>query len=164
MPAKQSAGLLLYRHKSGVLEVLLGHPGGPFWAKRDAGAWSIPKGELNLGENPLEAAIREFEEETGYRPSGTFHPLAPARQAGGKVVQAWAIEGDFDPANLRSNTFSMEWPPRSGRMAEFPELDRVEWFSLDEAGRRILKGQAPFLAELSQLVAGLEDGSLEKAR
>jgi predicted NUDIX family NTP pyrophosphohydrolase len=133
--------------------VLLGHPGGPFWAKKDAGAWSIPKGELDPGEEPLTAAIREVEEETGHRASGTFLPLQPVKQAGGKLVQAWAVEDDFEPAELQSNTFSMEWPPHSGRTAEFPELDRAEWFSLEEASRRILKGQLPLLVELSSLLA-----------
>jgi predicted NUDIX family NTP pyrophosphohydrolase len=153
MPTRESAGLILYRYRGDSLEVLLGHPGGPFWAKKDAGAWSIPKGELDPGEEPLTAAIREVEEETGHRASGTFLPLQPVKQAGGKLVQAWAVEDDFEPAELQSNTFSMEWPPHSGRTAEFPELDRAEWFSLEEASRRILKGQLPLLVELSSLLA-----------
>ncbi|HEX5369661.1 MAG TPA: NUDIX domain-containing protein [Dehalococcoidia bacterium] len=154
MPSKSSAGLLLYRRRNGVLEVLLAHPGGPFWAKKDQGAWSIPKGEIDAGEDPLQAAIREFEEETGHRPSGDFVPLSDVRQAGGKVVFAWAVEGDLDAATIKSNTFSVEWPPRSGRVVEFPEIDRVAWFSIEEASNRILKGQLPLLSELVRAVAG----------
>jgi predicted NUDIX family NTP pyrophosphohydrolase len=135
-----------------VIEVLLGHPGGPFWAKKDLGAWSIPKGEVDPGEDHLQAALREFEEETGQRPAGEPARLQSVRQAGGKLVHAWAVEGDFDPANLQSNTFTMEWPPRSGKIAVLPELDRVEWFALDEALRRVLKGQAPLLEELRALL------------
>lgn len=152
MAKTQSGGLLLYRFRDGHLEVLLGHPGGPFWSKKDLGAWSIPKGEIDEGEDALQAAIREFEEETGVRVEGAFRPLAAVRQPGGKTVHAWAVEGDFDPAGLRSNTFALAWPPRSGNLVEFPELDRVAWFSIEEAGGRILKGQAPFLDELAGLV------------
>ena len=150
---KTSAGLLLYRDAAGRLEVLLVHPGGPFWAKKDAGAWSIPKGEIGEGEDPLAAAKREFEEETGTRPTGEAIALAPRRQAGGKLVQAWAVRGDLDPAALKSTTFTLEWPPRSGRRQEFPEVDRAAWFTLDEARDKILKGQAPFLDDLER-VAG----------
>jgi len=150
--AKVSAGLLVYRKRQGVLEVLLAHPGGPFWAKRDSGAWSIPKGEVDATEPPLDAARREFHEETGFTVSGDFTPLNPLRQPGGKVVHAWAVQGDWDPTRLRSNTFGLEWPPRSGKKEEFPEIDRAEWFSLDEALRRILPGQAGFLRELATLV------------
>lgn len=129
--------------------MFLVHPGGPFWARKDLGAWSIPKGEPAPGEDPLAAALREFEEETGHRPSGDPLPLTPVRQAGGKVVHAWALEGDLDPARLVSNRFTMEWPRGSGRMAEFPEVDRGAWFSLEEAERKILSGQAPLLRELA---------------
>lgn len=145
---KQSAGLLLFRRIEAHMEVLLVHPGGPFWAKKDDGAWSIPKGEIVEGEDPLQAARREFEEETGSVVSGDSLPLAPVRQAGGKVVFAWAIESDFDVSTLKSNTFSMQWPPRSGRHEEFPEVDRAGWFSITEARRKILKGQEPLLLEL----------------
>ena len=146
--AKKSAGLLLYREGAEGLEVLLVRPGGPFWARKDAGAWSIPKGEFADGEDPLRAAQREFEEETGTRPEGEFVALVPIKQPGGKLVYAWAVHADFDTASLRSNTFSMEWPPRSGRQAEFPEVDRAAWFRLDEARRKILRGQAGFLDQL----------------
>lgn len=156
MATKTSAGLLLYRLRD-ELEVFLVHPGGPFWAKKDAGAWSIPKGELGEGEDPLQAAIREFTEETGFTVSGDFHPLRPIRQAGGKVVHAWAVEGDCAPAELRSNSFSMIWPPKSGRMQEFPEVDRAAWFSLAEARARILAGQAGFLDELLEIAQGTNE-------
>ena len=149
--AKKSAGLLLYREGAEGLEVLLVHPGGPFWARKDDGAWSIPKGEFEDTEDPLIAAKREFEEETGTPPDGEFIPLQPLKQAGGKLVYAWALCADFDTASLRSNTFSMEWPSRSGRRPEFPEVDRAAWFSLDEARRKILKGQAAFLDQLLRL-------------
>ena len=147
---KKSAGILLYRQISSNLEVMLVHPGGPFWAKKDEGAWSIPKGEFEQSEDPLEVARREFEEETGLAVTGDFVPLSPLRQPGGKLVYAWAIERAFDVSNLKSNTFSLEWPPRSGRHREFPEVDRACWFPLEEARRRILKGQEPFLSELEQ--------------
>jgi len=149
--AKRSAGILMYRRRDGELQVLLGHPGGPFWAKKDAGAWSIPKGEIDEGEDPLAAAKREFAEETGLRPDGELIALTPIRQKGGKVVLAWAIEGDCDARAIESNVFSMEWPPKSGKMAEFPEIDRAEWFSLDEARRRINPGQLPFIEELQEV-------------
>jgi predicted NUDIX family NTP pyrophosphohydrolase len=144
---KQSAGILLYRRR-GALEVFLVHPGGPFWAKKDLGAWSLPKGEFVEGEDPLAAARREFEEETGFPIDGDFRPLRPLRQPSGKVVHAWAVEGDCDPARLHSNVFTLEWPPKSGRMKEFPEVDRAAWFTIPEARQRILKGQASFLDEL----------------
>jgi predicted NUDIX family NTP pyrophosphohydrolase len=149
---KKSAGLLLFRDAAGRREVLLVHPGGPFWAKKDAGAWSIPKGEIGEGEDPLAAAKREFEEETGTRPMGEAIALEPRRQPGGKLVHAWAMRGDLDPATVTSTTFSMEWPPRSGRRQEFPEVDRAAWFSLDEARAKILKGQAPFLDDLERVM------------
>jgi predicted NUDIX family NTP pyrophosphohydrolase len=151
---KRSAGLLLYRLTGAEPEVLLVHPGGPFWAKKDAGAWSIPKGLYETGEEPLAAAKREFLEETGCVPDGDFRPLGAFKQPGGKIVEAWAVEGDFDPARLRSNLFSMEWPPRSGAIAEFPEADRAGWFGLPEAEAKILKGQAPMLAVLREKLSG----------
>jgi len=149
---RRSAGILLHRRREGRLEVLLVHPGGPFWKNRDEGAWTIPKGEYGDGEDALDAAKREFAEETGFPVEGPFHELAPVRQASGKVVRAWAVEGDCDAAAIRSNTFSMEWPLRSGKTAEFPEVDRAAWFALDEARRRILPAQVPLLDELAHLV------------
>ncbi len=151
MPGKQSAGILLYRWRAGELEVLLVHPGGPFWAKKDAGAWSIPKGEIAAGEEPLDVARREFLEETGSPVAGDFVALTSVVQRGGKGVQAWAVEGDFDVATLASNTFSMEWPPRSGRRREFPEVDRAEWFTLPVAREKLLEAQRAFLDELAKL-------------
>ena len=132
--------------------MLLAHPGGPFWKNKDEGAWSIPKGEYDDDEDPLAAARREFAEETGSTIAGEFIPLGEVRQPGGKVVTAWASEGDFDSAKLNSNTFSMVWPPRSGKLREFPEIDRVEWFPLDVARRKILKGQVDLLERLIQYV------------
>jgi len=146
--SKKSAGLLLFRDASGNLEVLLVHPGGPFWAKKDDGSWSIPKGEFAEGEDPLTAAKREFEEETGVTVGGDFLPLEPLRQPSGKIVYAWAVRADFDPSALRSNTFSMEWPPKSGQHQEFPEIDRAAWLTIELARRKILKGQAGFLDQL----------------
>jgi predicted NUDIX family NTP pyrophosphohydrolase len=140
---KTSAGLLLYRDRDGVLEVFLIHPGGPFWARKDEGAWSIPKGAIDPGEDPLAAARREFTEETGQVASGDFIPLRPVRQAGGKVVQAWAVEGEADADRIVSNTFI-----HNGR--EYPEADRAGWFSLAEARRKLLPGQRPLLDELEQ--------------
>jgi predicted NUDIX family NTP pyrophosphohydrolase len=149
---KRSAGLILYRHTRGVLEVLLVHPGGPFWAKKDLGAWSIPKGEYLESELPLDAAIREFKEETGFDAAGEFLALGSVKQAGGKVVSAWAFEGECDPARMVSNLCRMEWPPRSGRQIEFPEVDRGRWFGIEEAKAYILKGQAPLLETLGRLL------------
>lgn len=143
--AKRSAGLLLYRRGGAGLEVFLVHPGGPLWAKKDLGAWSIPKGEYGPDENPLVAAQREFAEETGFAVSGRFTELGTIRQAGGKLVSAWALEGDCDPARLESNRCQIEWPPRSGKKMEIPEVDRGAWFSLDEAGAHILASQKPLL-------------------
>ena len=153
MAAKRSAGILFYRVRAGALEVLLAHPGGPFWARKDAGAWTIPKGEIGDGEDAEAAARREFNEETGLVAEGALVPLTPIKQRGGKTVHAWAACGDCDPAELRSNTFSMEWPPRSGKQQEFPEIDRAEWFALDEARQRILPTQVPLLDELERLTS-----------
>jgi len=133
------------------VEVLLVHPGGPFWAKKDDGAWSIPKGEFEEGEEPLHAALREFEEETGTKPEGEPICLQPLRQAGGKWVHAFAMRAGFDPNTLKSNTFPMEWPPKSGRRQEFPEVDRAAWFPIDEARQKILTSQAPLLAQLVKM-------------
>lgn len=148
MKKKTSAGILLYRRRRGGLEVFLVHPGGPFWAKKDLGAWSLPKGEFEPGEDPLDAAKREFTEETGFPIDGEFRALTPLRQPSGKTIHAWAVEGDCDAAEARSNTFEMEWPPKSGKRSAFPEVDRAEWFSLEEARQRIIAGQAPFLDQL----------------
>lgn len=146
---KKSAGLLLVREKVEVLEVLLVHPGGPFWAKKDDGSWSIPKGEFEDGEDPLAAAMREFREEMGIAtPTGNFVGLEPIKQPSGKLVFAWALRSDFDPSEIKSNMFSMEWPPKSGEQREFPEVDRAAWFELGTARRKILKGQAAFLDQL----------------
>ena len=134
--------------------MFLAHPGGPFWAKKDQGAWSIPKGEVQQDEDLLHAATREFREEIGHHVSGKFLPMSPAKQAGGKVVHAWALEGDLDPGNVKSNTFTLEWPPRSGNTREFPEIDRAEWFSVEEARGRIVKGQVPLLDELVRATGG----------
>jgi predicted NUDIX family NTP pyrophosphohydrolase len=142
---KLSAGLLMYRRRKHGLEVFLVHPGGPFWAKKDAGAWSIPKGEYAEDEPPLEAAKREFQEETGFTPEGDFIELGQVRQSGGKLVSGWAVEGDCDPEKLVSNLCLIDWPPRSGRQMEIPEVDRGEWFAVDAAREKILKGQVPFL-------------------
>jgi predicted NUDIX family NTP pyrophosphohydrolase len=150
--AKQSAGFLMYRTCNGVVEVLLVHPGGPFWAKKDLGSWSIPKGEYDLGEVPLDVAKREFEEETGLQVGGPFMPLAPLKQPSGKVVHAWALEGNCDATAITSNTFSIEWPPRSGKQQEFPEVDRAEWFTIETATKKILKGQVGFLEELQNIL------------
>jgi predicted NUDIX family NTP pyrophosphohydrolase len=150
---KRSAGLLMYRFRGADLEVLLVHPGGPFWAKKDLGAWSIPKGEYSADEDPLQAAQREFHEETGLTTAGRFQELTEIRQKGGKYVKAWAVEGDCDPASIRSNTFALEWPPRSGKQREFPEIDRAAWFGRGEARKKILQSQLPLLDELEKLLA-----------
>ena len=146
---KRSAGVLLFRRVGPRIEVLLAHPGGPFWKNKDDGAWSIPKGEYGDNEDPLAAAKREFAEETGLTPSGDFIPLGETRQPGGKVVRAWAVEGDFDTRLLRSNTYSVPWPPGSTKLQEFPEIDRAEWFPLEVARCKILKGQAQLLDRLA---------------
>jgi predicted NUDIX family NTP pyrophosphohydrolase len=151
MAVKRSAGILLHRERDGAREVLLVHPGGPFWAKKDAGAWSIPKGEYEDGEDARACALREFGEELGApAPDGEFVDLGDVRQRGGKVVTAWALEGDANADEIRSNTFTLEWPPRSGTMREFPEIDRAGWFALDEARERILPAQAPLLDRLAE--------------
>lgn len=147
---KQSAGILLYRNTGGRVEVFLVHPGGPFWAKKDDGAWSIPKGEFADGEEPLEAAKREFTEETSFSIKGTFIPLNPVKQPGGKTVYAWAVEGNIDAGAIRSNTFSIEWPRGSAKTKSFPENDRSDWFDLDTAKGKILKGQLGLLEQLSK--------------
>jgi len=152
MAKKQTAGILLYRIRNGELEVFLVHPGGPFWMKKDDGAWSIPKGETEKGEDLLHAAKREFHEETGFSLDGYFIALTPLKQRGGKMVHTWAVEGDVDAESSKSNLFSMEWPPRSGKRAEFPEVDRAAWFTLETAKEKILQSQAELLAELRRLV------------
>jgi predicted NUDIX family NTP pyrophosphohydrolase len=153
---KVSAGLLMYRKVAGVLEVFLVHPGGPFFAKKDLEVWGIPKGEIDKGEDALAAARREFEEETGFKAEGEFLPLMPVTQKGGKIVQAWAMEGDCDPKKMKSNTFTMEWPSRSGRNQEFPEVDRSGWFAIDEAKRKINPAQIGFLDELQRVIESRE--------
>ena len=149
---KRSAGILMFRRRGGEVEVLLMHPGGPFWAKKDLGAWSIPKGEYSEGDEALATAIREFAEETGAHPRGEFRSLGELTQPGRKIVTAFAVEGDFDPATLKSNTFELEWPPKSGRKATFPEVDRAEWFSLEMARAKILSGQREFITRLLEMV------------
>ena len=152
MAHKTSAGILLYRRKQRGLEVFLVHPGGPFWARKDNGAWSIPKGEFEEDENPLQAAKREFTEETGLIVEGDFVELQPVKQPSGKIVYAFAIEGDYDPALVRSNSFTMEWPRGSGRIQEHPEVDRAAWFTIPEASHKILKGQYPIVLQLLRLL------------
>ena len=158
MPKKTSAGLLMYRRRPGALEVFLVHPGGPFWQKKDAGSWSIPKGEYAPEEDPLEAAKREFQEETNLKASGEFVPLTPRRQPSGKIIRAWAFEGDCDASVIRSNTFTMEWPPRSGKQQAFPEVDRADWFSIPAAREKIIKGQSGLLDELVQILKKHPEG------
>jgi predicted NUDIX family NTP pyrophosphohydrolase len=148
---KRSAGILMFRRGAQGLEVLLVHPGGPFWARTDLGAWSIPKGEYSKSDEPLATAIREFAEETGIRPLGELRPLGEITQPGRKIVTAFALEGDFDPATLKSNTFELEWPPKSGRKASFPEVDRAQWFSLEMAREKILSGQREFITRLLEM-------------
>lgn len=150
---QHSAGILLYRYREGALQVLLVHPGGPFWAGKDLHAWSIPKGLFESGEDPLAAARREFREETGYEVNGRFMRLGELKQAGNKIIHAWALEGDIDASRIASNTFSLEWPRHSGRTQEFPEVDKGEWFDPETARIKIHKGQMPFL---DRLHAGLK--------
>lgn len=148
---KMSAGILLYRYRTRTLQVFLVHPGGPFWSRRDAGAWSIPKGEYDSSEDPLTAALREWKEETGITleaDKSSFIALEPVKQKGGKTVYAWAREGDIDPAKIQSNTFEMEWPPRSGKKGSFPEVDKASWFDIPEARQKILEGQLPLIDAL----------------
>jgi len=152
MAKKNSAGILLHRLRGSGIEVFLVHPGGPFWATKDAGAWSIPKGEFEAGEDPLEAAKREFKEETGFAVEGNLIELTPVKQPGGKVVYAWAVMGDCEAESIKSNTFSLEWPPRSGKRKEFPEVDRAGWFTPEVAREKILKGQLNFLEELKRMI------------
>lgn len=146
---KQAAGILLFRHGPSGLQVLLAHPGGPLWARKDAGSWTLPKGQFT-DERPLAAAKREFEEEMGSAPVGEFMSLGTVKQPSGKLIHAWAAESDFDVAAVKSNLFELEWPPKSGRRAEFPEVDRAGWFSIEQARVKILKGQQPFLDRLLQ--------------
>jgi len=146
--AKLSAGLLLFRRVNGEVEVFLVHPGGPFWAKKNEGAWSLPKGEYAEGENPFLAAKREFQEETSLSVDGDFIPLGELQQPGGKIVSAWALEKDVDPELVKSNSFSMEWPPKSGKIRQFPEVDRAGWFTVSEARAKLLKGQVSFIDRL----------------
>jgi predicted NUDIX family NTP pyrophosphohydrolase len=155
---KQAAGILLYRQTADGLEVLLAHPGGPLWAKRDLGAWTIPKGQFSDDESALAAAKREFEEEMGSPARGEFAELGSIRQPSGKIVHAFAAESDFDVETVKSNLFMLEWPPRSGKHGQFPEVDRAEWFSIDEARRKILKGQEPFLDRLLALLKTIATG------
>lgn len=150
--AKQSAGLLVHRKRDGNIEVLLVHPGGPFWKNKDAGAWSIPKGEFGSDETPLEVAKREFREETGYSIHGEFQALKPIKQRSGKTVYAWTVAAEFDVSHLKSNTFTIEWPPRSGIEQEFPEVNRAEWFPLDIAMEKINERQRQLLNQLQMLV------------
>ena len=161
--SKKSAGLLLFREVSGRLEVLLVHPGGPFWEKKDEGSWSLPKGEFEEGEDPFAAAKREFEEETGFSaPHGEKIPLEPRRQPSGKLVYAWAMKADLDPSRLKGNLFSLEWPPKSGRYQEFPEVDRAAWFPIEEAYPKISKGQAAFLSQLQERLGRVRPESQPK--
>jgi len=150
--AKQSAGIVLYRFNKNVPEIFLVHPGGPLWIKKDLGAWSIPKGEFSDGENPQEVARREFYEETGTVFEGEMSPLKPVKLKSGKIVYAWASEGDIDPSTIISNSFTLEWPPRSGRQQEFPEVDKGEWFSIKEAREKINPAQVPLIDELVDML------------
>jgi predicted NUDIX family NTP pyrophosphohydrolase len=150
--AKRSAGLLMYRILNGKPEVLLVHPGGPFWAKKDQGVWTLPKGEIDSGEAPLDAARREFQEETGFGAQGEFRPLGKIRQKSGKVVEAWAFAGNCNPQLLKSNLCSMEWPPQSGRQINVPEVDRAGWFAIPEAKAKLIEAQWPFLDRLQDLL------------
>ncbi len=151
--AEVSAGILVYRQSNGVLEILLAHPGGPFWARKDEGAWTIPKGIVEAGADLLAAAQREFAEETGFVAEGPFVPLTPVRQTSGKIVHAFACRGNFDPAKLISNAFEMEWPPRSRRRRHFPEVDRAAWFDVVSARDKLIAYQRPFLIELEKTLS-----------
>lgn len=161
-PRRKSAGILLYRRNGGgEVSVLLGHPGGPYWARKDAGAWMVPKGAIEAGEEPLDAALREFSEEVGPVPPGTPVPLKTVRQNGGKLVEVFALDGEFDVSKIASNVFELEWPPRSGTMRSFPELDRVEWMELAEARRRILASQLPLIDALDALLTSAASEEVE---
>lgn len=149
---KVSAGILMYRFSGSGPEFFLVHPGGPYFVRKDDGHWTVPKGEFPESEDPLQAAIREFEEETGYRPAGNFIPLEPITQKGGKKVYCWAVEGDLDPASLVSNTFKLEWPPRSGKMQQFPEVDKGDWFPAKQAAVKIKDAQIPLLEQCISLL------------
>ncbi len=151
---KNSAGILLYRFNAKNLEVLLVHPGGPYWAKKEVGAWSIPKGEIEPQEDFLQAAIRETQEETGIKAQGKFIPLTSLKQKSGKIIHIWALQGNVETSKIRSNSFEMEWPPRSGHKKVFPEIDKANWFSIVKAQIKIVPGQLPFLIELEKLVNG----------
>ena len=153
-PVKKSAGILLYRLLKNKPELFLVHPGGPFWTNKDAGAWTIPKGEYDINEEPLAAAIREFSEETGHIISGNFISLTPIIQKAGKQVDAWALEGDIDATNIRSNSFNIEWPPKSGNWKSYPEIDRAEWFDIKTAKEKINPAQVAFLEELIMKLDG----------
>lgn len=150
---KISAGILMYHFKEGRPQVLLVHPGGPLWDKKDIGAWSIPKGLVDGDEDAIETAKREFEEETGFKVSGRFIPLSQQRTRSGKIIKAWAVEGYIDASNIKSNIFEMEWPPHSGRIREFPEVDRAGWFNIDEAKKRIIPSQLGFIEELERIIS-----------
>jgi predicted NUDIX family NTP pyrophosphohydrolase len=152
MGSSKSAGILLCRRRGELLEVFLVHPGGPYWARKDNGAWSIPKGEYARGEDALAAAQREFTEETGFPVSGPFKPLRPVKQSGGKVISAWAAAGDLDPSQLQSNSFALEWPPKSGTIREYPEVDRGAWFSIAEARIKLIPAQRALLEQVTELV------------
>jgi predicted NUDIX family NTP pyrophosphohydrolase len=149
----RSAGILAYRFDNDRLQVMLVHPGGPFWAKKDEGAWSVPKGLYEKNEEPLKAALREFQEETGFTAEGPFLELGELKQPGGKIITAWAAEGDFDPSKLKSNTFTLEWPKNSGYVKEYPEIDKAEWLTIEAAHEKILKGQRAFLDRLIQKIS-----------
>lgn len=150
--SQKSAGIVLYRIQNSSIEVFLVHPGGPYWSKKDDGAWSIPKGEFDENEEPLAAAKREFQEETGIQLSGEFIQLNPVKQKGGKMVYAWAVKGDIDPAKVKSNSFEIEWPPRSGKMKSFPEIDKAAWFPLSEAQKKIIEAQSALIKELESKI------------
>ena len=152
---KHSAGLLLYRKLNNMMQVFLVHPGGPFWKNKDEGSWSVPKGEYEDDEDPLDAAKREFYEETGEYIDGRFIKLNPIKQKSGKIVQAWAVEGDIDPQNIKSNFFEMEWPPKSGKTQQFPEVDRGEWFSIEQALTKMNPGQVGLVMELTEEIGPL---------
>jgi predicted NUDIX family NTP pyrophosphohydrolase len=149
---KKSAGILVYKNINPATEILLVHPGGPYWAKKDLNSWSVPKGEFDESEDPFEAAKREFREETGFLPEGEFIRLETVRQPGGKLVYTWAVEGEIDVLQVKSNLFEMEWPPKSGKFKEFPEIDRAEWFSISVAKTKIIKGQMPIIENLETIL------------